>query len=75
MEFLSTDNPEWLEMWEQTALFPINKGDALCKNGSLTWEYMGSTLDHHHLRHAQHPRTGKTEFIYIERRRAAVGWA
>jgi hypothetical protein len=36
---------------------------------------MGSTLDHHHFRHACHPLTNKAEYMYIERAGAALRWA
>lgn len=75
MEYLDTSHPEWGRMWDELASYKLNGGDHLCINGSVCWEYMGSTGDHHHLRHACHPVTGKAEYIYIERARAAVGWA
>lgn len=75
MEYLDISHPEWGRMWDELASYQLNGGDHLCINGPHCWEYMGSTADHHHLRHACHPYTGKTEYIYIERARAAVGWA
>ncbi|MBU2984314.1 4-diphosphocytidyl-2C-methyl-D-erythritol kinase [Saccharophagus degradans] len=75
MEFLEADHPEWQEMWEHLALHPLNNGDPICRSHNTAWEYMGSTQDHHHLRHAIHPATGKIEYVYIERRRAGVAWA
>lgn len=75
MEFLEASDPEWMEIWSELADHPINAGDPICQSANTTWEYMGSTLDHHYLRHEHHPKTDKTEFIYLERRRAAVKWA
>lgn len=75
MEYLDINNPEWPKMWDELASYPINKGDHLCIYDGECWEYMGSTRDHHHLRHSCHPQTHKAEYIYIERARAAVGWA
>jgi hypothetical protein len=75
MEFLDASHAEWQDMWAGLASYPINKGDALCLNQSECWEYMGSSADHHHFRHPSHPLSGKTEYAYVERRRAAVGWA
>lgn len=75
MEFLEANNPEWCDMWEVLALERINHGDPLCLFMGKCWEYMGSTEDHHHLCHPCHPATGKMEFAYIERRRAALEWA
>ena len=75
MEFLEAKNPEWCDMWGELAEIKFNKGDPICEFRGRCWEYMGSTQDHHHLRHLLHPSTGKAEFIYIERRRAAIAWA
>lgn len=75
MEFLEANNPEWSQMWEDLSSYDINRGDPICVFNNACWEYMGSTCDHHHLRHNLHPGTGKTEFAYIERRRAVAGWA
>jgi len=75
MEYLDISHPEWGRMWDELAAYPLNGGDYLCIQDTHCWEYMGSTSDHHHLRHACHPHTGKTEYVYIERVRAAVGWA
>ncbi|WP_232305525.1 4-diphosphocytidyl-2C-methyl-D-erythritol kinase [Gilvimarinus polysaccharolyticus] len=75
MEYLDVSHPEWGRMWDELAYYPMNDGDHLCINGSDCWEYMGSSADHHHLRHANHPATNSAEYFYIERARAAVGWA
>lgn len=74
MEFLDANNPEWSDMWEELSSYTINHGDPMCLNHNACWEYMGSTKDHHHLRHNKHPKTQQVEFIYIERRRSLVGW-
>ena len=75
MEFLEAKNPEWSQMWEDLSSYDINRGDPICAFKNSCWEYMGSTRDHHHLRHNLHPGTGKVEFAYIERRRIVAGWA
>jgi hypothetical protein len=75
MEYLDINHPEWQKMWDQLASYTVNNGDPLCVYEGHCWEYMGSTLDHHHLRHANHPLTLKAEYIYIERARASLGWA
>jgi hypothetical protein len=75
MEYIDISHPEWPKMWDELAGYRINNGDHLCIYEGACWEYMGSTLDHHHLRHACHPVTHKVEYIYIERARAAVKWA
>lgn len=75
MEFLHADKPEWSDMWFELSCYELNDGDPICYFQGLSWEYMGSTKDHHHLRHLKHPKTGEHEYIYIERRRAAAGWA
>lgn len=75
MEYLKITDPEWQTMWEQLAEDPRNGGDPVCVLAGQGWEYMGSTLDHHHLRHPCHPGSGKPEYAYIERARAAVAWA
>ncbi len=75
MEYLDINHPEWQKMWEDMGSYTINNGDPLCINDGICWEYMGSTLDHHHFRHAAHPLTNKIEFIYIERAGAALRWA
>jgi hypothetical protein len=75
MEYLTIDNPEWQRMWDELASYKINSGDPLCVNQGDCWEYLGSTADHHHLRHACHPVTERVEYIYIERAGAAVRWA
>ena len=72
MEFLEADHREWIEMWEELCNFPINEGDGVCQFMGKCWEYMGSTDEHHHFRHRLHPRTGKQEFVYLERRKAGV---
>lgn len=74
MEFLEAVNPEWQHMWAGLAGDPVNCGDAICYNNGKCWEYMGSSADHHHFRHPLHPRTQKSEYVYVERQRAAVGW-
>jgi len=75
MEFLDAINPEWSAIWEELSNHEINNGDPICLNLGQCWEYMGSTADHHHLRHLKHPKTKKPEFVYIERRRAVLNWA
>ena len=75
MEFLSASDPEWSEMWLDLADYPLNLGDPICKNVNTSWEYMGSSEDHHILRHQKHPKTGREEFAYLERKRAAISWA
>lgn len=75
MEFLEADHREWMKMWEELYNYPLNEGDGICLFLGNCWEYMGSTYDHHHFRHRLHPRTGKQEFVYIERRRPALSWA
>lgn len=74
MEYVDSGNNEWDQMWIALSQYPINDGDPLCINVGHSWEYMGSTLDHHHFRHECHPKTESTEYIYIERCRAAIGW-
>ena len=68
MEFLDFHHPEWEQIWSDLAELPVNRGDALCESAGESWEYMGSTRDHHHLRHNRHPHTGQREFAYLERR-------
>lgn len=75
MEFLDACDPEWMEIWHELAQQPLNCGDPICVFMGKSWEYMGSTDDHHHLRHPKHPRTGKVEYVYLERRRASFSWA
>lgn len=75
MEYLDINHPEWQKMWDELASCHLNGGDPLCIHGNHCWEYMGSTTDHHHLRHASHPVTNKTEYMYIERAGAALRWA
>ena len=75
MEFIEASNPEWLEMWTELSTHTLNNGDPICEFMGKSWEYMGSTEDHHHLRHLRHPYTGKEEFVYIERKRASIKWA
>lgn len=75
MEFLEASDPEWSEMWAELALYDVNDGDPVCAHMNVSWEYMGSTPNHHHLRHRKHPKTGKKEYIYIERRAYSVRWA
>ena len=75
MEFLEANNTEWCSMWEDLAKDPINGGDPICLTDGYAWEYMGSTEDHHCMRHVKHPVSQQTEFIYLERRRAAISWA
>lgn len=74
MQYLDINDPEWNSMWDELAKFKMNTGDHLCVHQGHCWEYLGSTLDHHHLRHACHPLTQRVEYAYIERSRAAVGW-
>lgn len=74
MEYLDSGHTEWSGMWEQLACQPINNGDQLCIYNGHCWEYLGSSADHHNFRHERHPLTLKTEYIYLERIRAAVGW-
>jgi hypothetical protein len=75
VEYLNISDNEWPKMWDELADYNINEGDFLCINEGQCWEYMGSTPDHHHFRHACHPRTGSAEYFYLERARAAVAWA
>lgn len=75
MEFIDDHHSEWIPMWEALALNPINHDDAVCEYHGVHWEYMGSTLDHHHFWHPRHPHTKRAEFIYIERPRATLLWA
>ncbi len=75
MEYIEINHAEWPKMWDELASYKINAKDRLCINQGHCWEYMGSTLDHHHFRHANHPLTHKVEYIYIERARASVAWA
>jgi len=75
LEYIDTNDAEWDGMWSQLASYDLNDGDQLCINQGQSWEYMGSTEDHHHLRHANHPRTEQAEYIYIERCRASISWA
>ncbi|WP_018015164.1 hypothetical protein [Teredinibacter turnerae] len=75
MEFLEANHPEWMQMWQALANYPINQGDPICLFEGHCWEYMGSSADHHHFHHRGHPKTGHGEFAYIERRCAGVGWA
>ncbi|MGH1371065.1 MAG: 4-diphosphocytidyl-2C-methyl-D-erythritol kinase [Cellvibrionaceae bacterium] len=75
MEYLDSAHAEWEDMWEELSSQTINNGDPLCIHQGLCWEYMGSTADHHNFRHSKHPKTRRIEHIYIERCRAAVGWA
>lgn len=75
MEYLDINHPEWQKMWDEMASYRLNGGDALCVNEGHCWEYMGSTPDHHHLRHACHPLSNNVEYIYIERAGAALRWA
>lgn len=74
MEFVDAKDPEWSDMWEELATYELNDGDPICVNNQECWEYMGSTRDHHHLRHGLHPKTEKIEFIYIERKKSLVNW-
>lgn len=75
MEYLDINHPEWQKMWDELAGYRLNDGDTLCVHEGHCWEYMGSTPDHHHLRHAYHPLTNKAEYMYIERTGAALRWA
>jgi len=75
VEYIDTSDAEWDDMWSQLASDSLNDGDQLCIHQGQSWEYMGSTEDHHHLRHANHPRTEQTEYMYIERCRASISWA
>lgn len=67
MEYLDATHPEWPGMWEELASHSINHGDPVCANQGMSWEYMGSTENHHNFRHAKHPTSGRVEHIYIER--------
>ena len=75
MEFLEASDPEWSDMWAELARYDLNDGDPICAFMNASWEYMGSTLDHHHLCHRKHPKTGKKEYIYLERRASWMRWA
>jgi len=72
MEYLDINHSEWQKMWDELANYRINGQDPLCMNQNHCWEYMGSTRDHHHFRHAKHPKTQKVEYIYIERTGVAL---
>lgn len=74
MELLNGSSDEWLDMWADLADDPMNKGDAQCPCMGVSWEYMGSTQNHHHFRHLKHPASYKTEYAYLERKQKAVGW-
>lgn len=75
MEYLTITHPEWPSMWDQLAEDRLNNGDAVCAFEGKGWEYMGSTQDHHHFRHAFHPATEKVEYFYVERAGVALAWA
>lgn len=75
MEYLDNNHYEWQKMWDELASFKVNEKDPLCINNGHCWEYLGSTRDHHHFRHEQHPKTGKVEYLYVERIGAALFWA
>jgi hypothetical protein len=75
MHYLNINDPEWQKMWEDLAQYKLNAGDQLCIHEGHCWEYMGSSQDHHHMRHNCHPFTNKPEFIYIERAGRALRWA
>ncbi len=72
MEYLDINHPEWQRMWDELSSYRLNAGDPLCIHEGHCWEYMGSTLAQHHLRHACHPLTHKAEYMYIERAGVAV---
>lgn len=74
VEYLDSTSEEWETMWQQVASDLRNDGDQLCIHKGRSWEYMGSSGDHHHFRHDNHPATGNKEYIYIERKRMAAGW-
>lgn len=74
MEYLDISNTDWTRMWDELARYSLNRGDHLCVNQGHCWEYMGSTIDHHHFRHAHHPLSDRVEYAYVERVRAAVAW-
>ncbi len=74
MEYLNMTDPEWETMWDQLANERLNQGDPICEFSGQAWEYMGSTQDHHHFRHACHPATEKVEYLYIERAGIAFAW-
>src|SRR5690625_639964 len=77
MEYLTITHPQWPSMWDELARDQRNQGDSVCAFAGHAWEYMGSTVDHHHFRHACHPHTEKVEYAYIERAWAqtSVAWA
>ena len=79
VEFIEANNPEWCDMWEELSQYKMNKGDPICLFMGTCWEYMGSSADHHHFRHLNHPASGKSEFAYVERRQrtttARLNWA
>ncbi len=72
MEYIDSHHPEWDPMWQALAKDRLNGGDPLCVHQGLSWEYMGSTTDHHNFRHSRHPATGRIEHIYIERYQASL---
>lgn len=75
MEFIEASHSEFCEMWESLGQDLRNNGDPICICMGASWEYMGSTPDHHHFRHLKHPATGGREFAYIERSKARLAWA
>jgi hypothetical protein len=76
MEFIDNAHCEWDSMWQQLAEYPINNGDRDCAFLGASWEYMGSTEDHHHFRHSMHPHSTQAEYVYIERRKTSkLSWA
>ncbi|MFT7558923.1 MAG: hypothetical protein ACI93R_000826 [Flavobacteriales bacterium] len=75
MEFIDSSHAEWSNMWTELSEYPLNNGDSHCMFLGASWQYMGSSEDHHHFRHSMHPKSEKTEYIYIERRRVSLRWA
>lgn len=75
MEYLTITHPQWQPMWDELASDKRNQNDPVCAYAGHAWEYMGSTADHHHFRHACHPLSNKAEYAYLERAWAAVSWA
>ena len=74
LEYIDHNHKEWASMWEQLSQQPLNEGDPLCINEGQSWEYVSSSSDHHYFRHNYHPRTNRTEHIYLERTLGKFHW-
>lgn len=75
MEYLDSTDDEWQGMWERLEAYPLNNGDMSCEHQGHCWEYLGSNQDHHHFRHANHPASNRTEYIYLERIKVIADWS